>query len=63
MTILVEARPESADQAARTAAGAELAHHVKSAIGVTAKVEVRVPGQVERSLGKAKRVVDLRQEG
>ncbi len=62
MTILVEARPNAAADDARAASGAELAHHVKSAMGVTAKVEVREPGQVERSLGKAKRVVDLRAE-
>ena len=62
MTILVEARPQAAGDEARAAAGAELAHHVKSVIGVSAKVEVRAPGEIERSLGKAKRVVDLRQE-
>jgi phenylacetate-CoA ligase len=33
---------------------------VKSLIGVTADVKVMAPGGVERSLGKAKRIVDRR---
>ena len=40
--------------------GQELAHHVKSRIGVSAEVVVVEPGKVERSLGKAKRIIDLR---
>lgn len=59
MTVAVEAEPgvtgEDRSQAAR-----ELAHHVKEMIGVTVGVDVRDPGQVERSVGKAKRVVDKR---
>ncbi len=39
---------------------ADLEHHVKSRIGVTSAVVVVAPGEVERSLGKAKRIVDLR---
>ena len=38
----------------------DLARHVKSRIGVTSEVVVLAPGEVERSLGKAKRIVDLR---
>ena len=60
MTIMVESMPDAAEDAAREKSGAELAAHVKSTLGVTAKVEVRVPGGVERSAGKARRVVDLR---
>ena len=33
---------------------------IKSMIGVTAEVRVVPPGMIERSLGKAKRVVDKR---
>jgi len=40
-----------------------LAHHIKSAVGVTAEVETVKPGGVERSAGKARRVIDLRQKG
>jgi phenylacetate-CoA ligase len=59
MKILVELRPDAALAAADAAAN-ELAHHVKSLIGVSAAVEVRPPGGVARSEGKAKRVVDKR---
>lgn len=38
----------------------ELAHHIKSLCGVTAKVTVADPGSVERSQGKARRVIDKR---
>ena len=44
-------------------AGAALAHMIKNLIGVTADVRVLPPGGVERSLGKAKRVVDKRPKG
>jgi phenylacetate-CoA ligase len=35
-------------------------HVVKSYVGVTARVQVLDPGKIERSQGKARRVVDLR---
>ena len=38
----------------------ELAHAMKARIGVSAKVSVLEPGAIERSLGKAKRVIDKR---
>ena len=41
-------------------AEASLAHDVNSALGVTVGVRIVDPGAVERSQGKAKRVVDLR---
>ncbi len=41
-------------------AGQRLANAIKNLIGVTAAVDVVQPGGVERSLGKAKRVVDRR---
>jgi phenylacetate-CoA ligase len=59
MEIVVEARPE-AEQDARNAAGAHLARIVKDRIGVTASATVAEPGTIERSLGKAKRVIDKR---
>ncbi len=60
MTVRVEAQLDAADEAARAAACHDLAHRIKSLIGVTAAVEVLAPGTVERSIGKARRVVDLR---
>ncbi len=59
MTVLVEAR-EDCTGAAREAAAKELIHHIKSNVGVSCGVRVFDPGQVERSVGKAKRLVDLR---
>jgi len=60
MTINVEARPETADQAGRNAEAKELAHHIKSVVGVSTRIVVTDPGAVERSIGKAKRIVDNR---
>ncbi|MGH6815966.1 MAG: phenylacetate--CoA ligase PaaK [Hyphomicrobiaceae bacterium] len=60
MEVLVEAAAHAATLDARTASAAVLAHAIKSTIGVTAKVTVTEPGGVERSQGKAKRVVDKR---
>jgi phenylacetate-CoA ligase len=39
----------------------ELGALVKQSIGVTVNVDVVEPESIERSLGKAKRLVDLRQ--
>ena len=60
LKVIVEAKPGAADPDSRTAAGAELVRHVKSRIGVTTEVAVVEPGAVDRSLGKAKRIIDLR---
>ena len=59
MTVLVERMP-GAGSVDGEAAGKRLAHHIKSLIGVSAGVKVLPPGGVERSLGKAKRIVDRR---
>jgi len=60
MEVLVEATPASADADARAASAAELAHHIKGLVGVTARITVADPGGVERSQGKARRVIDKR---
>ena len=60
LKVIVEARAEAADPQTRSAAAAELVRHVKSRIGVTTEVAVAAPGAVDRSLGKARRIVDLR---
>ncbi|PZX36732.1 phenylacetate-CoA ligase [Roseinatronobacter thiooxidans] len=63
MTVHCEATPPAADEGARAASVRELAHHIKSTLGVTAKVLVHAPGTAPRSEGKAKRVVDNRPKG
>ena len=60
MTIHVEASTNSVSNTEREAAATELASHIKNVIGVSSKVKVAEPGGVERSLGKARRVVDNR---
>ena len=60
MTIHVEACSESTGNTEREAAATELASHIKNVVGVSSKVKVADPGGVERSLGKARRVVDNR---
>ncbi|MGC8474582.1 MAG: phenylacetate--CoA ligase PaaK, partial [Candidatus Dormibacteria bacterium] len=60
MTVRVEARREAASAERRERLGGELAQRLKHALGVTLDVDVIEPGLLERSLGKAKRVLDLR---
>ena len=59
LTVRVERRP-SVESAAAAATGAALAARVKSTVGVSVAVEVVDPGAVERSVGKARRVVEQR---
>jgi phenylacetate-CoA ligase len=59
ITVVVEARPD-ADNGVFSACDRDLARHIKGLIGVNATVRTVKPGTVERSLGKAKRVIDLR---
>ena len=59
LTVLVERAP-GAGGADGDAAGAQLAHLVKSLIGISAEVRVVQSGGIERSIGKARRVVDKR---
>ena len=60
LTVLVERAP-GAGSVDGDAAGAALAHLVKSLVGVTAAVRVLPSGSIERSLGKARRIVDKRE--
>jgi phenylacetate-CoA ligase len=60
MRLMVEARPDHAGEAARSAQSAALAAHIKNNIGIGVDVIVGDPGAVERSAGKARRIVDKR---
>ena len=60
MTVYVEAKPGFGDAGSRTAAADALAGQIKGRIGVSARVVVADPGAIERSGGKARRVVDKR---
>jgi phenylacetate-CoA ligase len=59
LTVRVERRP-SVGAAAAASAGAALATMVKNTIGLSVAVEVLDPDGIERSLGKARRVIDQR---
>ena len=63
MVVHVEAMPEAAKQSARDYSAKELAHHIKSVVGVSTKITVHDPNAIARSEGKAKRVVDNRPRG
>ncbi|MGD0564116.1 MAG: phenylacetate--CoA ligase PaaK [Roseiarcus sp.] len=64
LAVRVELQPELSNQiqeAQRDAIGRDVAHHIKSLIGISARVDVLEPGKIERTLvGKAKRVIDNR---
>ena len=63
MMVHVEIRPEADYPETRAAAAQALGGLIKERIGVSARVNVRDPDALERSLGKAKRVVDKRPAG
>ncbi len=56
LSVLVELSPSARDDGA----AARLQHDIKSTIGVTAEVRIVPISSIERSIGKAKRVVDKR---
>jgi phenylacetate-CoA ligase len=60
LTVRVEARPDAAGASERSRAEEELAASIKENIGVTVTVEVLEPNLIERSAGKAQRILDLR---
>jgi phenylacetate-CoA ligase len=61
LTVRVELKAgEHTDGSAAAGAQAALEHAIKSLIGVSCRVRVEPAGAIERSIGKAKRVVDRR---
>jgi len=59
LTVRVECA-HGADPSCAGGAQAQLAHDIKAYIGVTAGIEILPAGGVERSVGKARRIVDNR---
>ena len=57
--MLVETHAEI-PEAHRSELAARVVARVKDRVGTTCRVEVRGPGGIERSVGKARRVVDQR---
>ncbi len=61
LTVAVEVRAGLAHDGSPAQAAAErLAHEIKTYVGTTAKIELRPAGGIERSAGKARRVLDQR---
>jgi len=65
LAVLVEMTPDADGwpEAQKNAAAQMLQHNIKSLIGVTTDVRVVPISAIERSIGKAKRVVDKRPKG
>jgi len=61
LTVRVEARPDAASTDERLRSELQLAGLIKENIGVSAAVDVLEPDLIERSAGKAQRVLDLRE--
>lgn len=60
MRVYVEAAPDATDNMSKTASARMLTKRIKDMVGVSTEIIVGDPGDVERSQGKAKRVVDNR---
>ena len=60
LAVVVEGRDGTTGEGERTALEAEAEHLIKVHVGVTCAVRVVPPGTIERSEGKAKRIVDRR---
>ncbi|MCX7896963.1 MAG: phenylacetate--CoA ligase [Rhodocyclaceae bacterium] len=62
LNVHVELKPEFATLTAaeKEFIAHDLQHHIKSYVGITTRVEIKPIGAIERSIGKAKRVLDRR---
>ena len=60
MTVLVEARSAELTDDIRKDISKKLKHQIKNRIGITTKINMLSRGGVERSAGKARRIVDKR---
>jgi phenylacetate-CoA ligase len=63
LTVAVETRFDLQPDSPQAQAAAQLlAHEIKTYVGTSARIDLRASGGVERSLGKAKRVLDQRKQ-
>jgi phenylacetate-CoA ligase len=60
LTVRIEARADAATAAERSRSETGLAALIKENIGVSVDIDVLEPNLIERSAGKAQRIVDLR---
>ena len=62
MKVRVEAAPGNEDVDRRGALAAQLAENIKQNIGISAEIDVTPVGKVDRSAGKAVRIIDRRND-
>jgi phenylacetate-CoA ligase len=60
VTIHVEARPDQYQPGGMDDEARIVVARIKDTIGLSTRVVIEAPGAIERSLGKAKRVIDRR---
>ncbi len=60
LEVVVEPSDDTTSAVTVAQAGQILEHDIKTFIGVSASVRIEKPGAIERSAGKARRVIDLR---
>ena len=60
VAVRVECRAEHFAAGGLEPEAAAIAARIKAIVGVTVRVLIEPPGTIERSLGKARRVIDLR---
>jgi len=62
LAVMVEMKPQYAHLGPEPQAEVKkhLAHRIKTLIGVSAAIRIQEVGGIERSVGKAKRVIDKR---
>ena len=60
VTVQVEHQPQVTDAARLEAAAHAVSKRIKDMVGLTVRIVIEPPGQVERSAGKARRVLDQR---
>jgi phenylacetate-CoA ligase len=62
MAVHVELKPElsALSPAECDSVARQLQHHIKGLVGISTRIRIQVQGSIERSAGKARRVIDLR---
>jgi phenylacetate-CoA ligase len=60
VTVQVEHQPHVADAALLAAESVAVARRIKDTVGLTVRIAIEKPGTIERSIGKARRVLDQR---
>jgi phenylacetate-CoA ligase len=62
MKVRVEAAPSNEDPDRRGTLAAQLAENIKQNVGISAEIDVTPVGKVDRSVGKAVRIIDRRND-